>query len=195
MLLLKKILLLAVLFSLTTLSKAQDSEIIQETKNQIQEWLNKIPQGYEAEYGFYNRDEFKKVEIHKIIPVYFFDKEEIKSYPIWRVPIEIKSEYRLLATIIEKNGIYKIVDLGASVLAKDIQNIIKKSKIKSNKIGFFRSTKMRADFLINSNNDYIPLTSAKEYFDKKSSKENFSKKEFSEKELLNIINQIPDEKN
>ena len=195
MLLLRKMLLLAVLFSLTMLSKAQDKEIIQEAKNQIQEWLNKIPQGYESEYGFYNRDEFKKVEINKVIPVYFFNKKEIKAYPIWRVPIEIKGEYRLLATVVEKKGKYKIIDLGASLLAKDIQKTLEKSKVKGEKIGVFRSTKMRADFLINSTNDYIPLTSGKEYLEKKSSKENYSKKQFSEKELLNLINQIPDEEN
>ena len=195
MLLLKKMLLLAVLLSLTMLSKAQDKEIIRVTKSQLKEWLNKIPQGYEADYGFYNRDEFKKVEINKIMQVYFFDQTKIKTFPIWRIPIEIKGEFRLLATVVEKNGEYKIVDLGASLLAKDIQQTLEKNKVKANKIGFFRSTRMRADFIVGSTNNYIPLTSAKEYLERKSNKETFSKKQFSEKELLNLINQIPDEKN
>lgn len=187
-----KIIVLIALISSCTLLKAQQAKVVLETKKQIQLWLERIPQGSEADYGFKNRKEFGAINITTALPVYLFSDDKIKKTEIWRVPIEVKKEYRLLATVILRKGNYKIVDLGAHILAADIQAKTRDYSISD--LAIFRSRKMRSDFIILKNQRFLPLTSASIFLQE--NRKNTKKKSaitLSENEIIHLINNIQDE--
>ncbi|MCT4586889.1 MAG: hypothetical protein N4A71_03645 [Carboxylicivirga sp.] len=192
------VVLLVLFYLFVQSSQAQEQEMIKAAQNQIANWLERIPQGDEADYGFKNRGEFKDVEINKLIAVYYYEDGQIKKYPLWRLPVEVDGEYRLLATMINRNNKYLIVDIGASVLARDIEKETKTQKLADVPVSMFRSTVMRADFLINTKQEYLPLSSARQFLVNKgeaSLKSQSANKIYKEYEIINLINQTIDEEN
>lgn len=120
-------------------------------------WLQKIPAGNEMLYGFQNRDEFSRASLGTPYPVFTLSEEFftqpnpaffLKSSTEWRIPVTVDQENRALVTIIQNNGEWKIVDIGASVLAREIGSYEKKlSGKQSGKLKIFRVYQIQSDFL------------------------------------------------
>jgi hypothetical protein len=97
-------------------------------------FLEKIPDGYEAHYGFTDRSEFSKIEIGIPLQVYTINpdsvdenasspKRYLQNANEWRVPITVNNEYRALITVVKSGEKYQAVDFGGTVLAKRIGTI------------------------------------------------------------------------
>lgn len=123
----------------------------------LQSWLQKIPPGQENLYGFNNRDEFSFSELGNPYAVYtlssdFFNQIESENFlePTgeWRVPVVVNNQYRALLTVIRENGNWKIVDLGASLLARELQKINQAQKSGNDDLKILRVFQLQSDFLL-----------------------------------------------
>lgn len=140
-------------------------------------WLAKIPSGFERYYGFHNRNEFPQAEIGIPVQVYtlteeFFTRPNpvgyLKPSEEWRIPVLYDQQYCALVTVIKQNGEWKIVDLGASVLAREIGNYRQHVSVDSkDMLKILRIYQTQSDFLFsgdpNDSPDKImlfPLSSA-----------------------------------
>lgn len=177
--------LFAFFVNFNSFSQEVNNENITEiAKKNIQKTLQKIPVGYEKNYGFNDRSEFEKVEIGQSLRMYIIDNKNLKTTNTWRVPIIIENKYCAFATVAYINNELQIVDFGATELAKDIQKTINENP-KKQFDSFLRVHPIYSDFLINPNakDEFIALTSAKRVFNSK--KSNIYKLE----EVINKIKQ------
>jgi len=134
-------------------------EMILVVSEQLQDWLNKIPTGSESKYGFQNRDEFSSAELGSPFQVFTLSKEffseqtrQGKSYLIptgdWRIPVVIGQEYRALVTVSRDNGNWVIVNLGGSVLARELQSFSEKPPFNTGEqVNMLRVYQAKSDFL------------------------------------------------
>ena len=158
----KLILLLIIPCMIVTGSKAQTpdrQEMMKDAMNQLQAWLKKIPGGNEQKYGFNNRDEFSLATLGKPCQVFSltgdFFKEEIqpgKNYlettGEWRIPVMVNQENRAVITLLKKKNKWKIVSLGARVLARELQEFEKYPELsKNNDLRLLRIYQLQSDFL------------------------------------------------
>ena len=117
----------------------------------LQYYLNLIPQGQEKEYGFNSRADFQKVSIGEPYQIFFVQRandvlsfQDVKE---WRVPLTVNGKYVALLTIVEKNGKTKVVDFGASKLAEKLQAFERLHKNENNDRVLIRNTYLRKDFI------------------------------------------------
>lgn len=177
-----KVFIMSVLFFLlvangipasTGSSQSTPEEIRLAATHQLSTWLEKIPSGQEIYYGFTNRDEFADAVIGTPVRTFYFADEMegasahaselmIPAYD-WRVPVVVRNEYRALVTVAPVDGSWKIVDIGAARLARELgmhqsghANIL------------LRSFRAKCDFLVISSGDLtaksvmlMPLQSAR----------------------------------
>ena len=130
--------------------------ILQTAKNQIHLLIDNIPEANLSDYGFNNKAEFEKITFAPPIKIYTLKDTKIIFTTTWRVPVIIDNEYRSLLTIIKEDGVYKAVDYGACVLAKDF--LAKKT---NQTIGLLRVYELKSDFLMEANTQnqlkFIPI--------------------------------------
>jgi hypothetical protein len=156
-----------------------DTDVTQVKKTaqeQLQVTLGKIPAGQEVNFGFTSRDEFKSAaagEIYRMITLTseFFedeklaDKNYIRIQQEWRVPVVVNGENRALLTVFGQDSTLNVVDIGATMLAKEIQM---KSAGQSQKDKFiFRIYPLTMDFIVFvehgktlAEGNYYPMNSA-----------------------------------
>ncbi|MCX6246515.1 MAG: hypothetical protein NTW10_02170 [Bacteroidetes bacterium] len=169
----KFLFLLVIPFMMGTGSKAQTMDrqkMIQQVQSDVQEWLLKIPGGNEQGYGFANRDEFSQAKLGKQYKVYTltgdFFKEELrpgKSYLVatgeWRIPLVVNQVNRALITVNERENQWKIVSLGARVLAGELQEFDRYPElVKNSDLTLLRVYQLQSDFLLSGD----PSSSATE---------------------------------
>ena len=142
--------------------KNQDSIhtiVIHTIKNSMNLFLDSIPDRSLINYGINDRKEINRITIGKPIGVYNILNDNLYFSNTWRVPITINGEYRALFTVIANStGEYKIVDFGATLLAKEFFNKRKNFDIK----GLLRVYELRKDFFIYDVNkdeyEFIPIS-------------------------------------
>jgi hypothetical protein len=119
--------------------------------------LQKIPPGQENLYGFNNRNEFSLSELGNPYAVYtlssdFFNHIESGNFlehtGEWRVPVVVNNQDRALLTVIRENGNWKIVDFGASLLARELQKINQAQKSGNDDLKILRVFQLQSDFLL-----------------------------------------------
>jgi hypothetical protein len=158
----KFLLLLFILCMIVMGSIAQTDnrqKMIKEAMNELQLWLKKIPGGNEAGYGFTNRDEFSMATLGKPYQVFAltsdFFKEEIKpgknyleATGEWRIPVMVNQENRAVITVLNKKNKWKIVGLGARVLARELQEFERYPELtQNNGLRLLRVYQLQSDFL------------------------------------------------
>ncbi len=150
-------LMLCVSFLCSSLLNAQTDVMNKEIDKNLQSWLQKIPPGQENLYGFNNRNEFSLSELGIPYAVYtlssdFFNHIESGNFlePTgeWRVPVVVNTQDRALLTVIRENGNWKIVDLGASLLARELQKITQAQKSGNDDLKILRVFQLQSDFLL-----------------------------------------------
>jgi hypothetical protein len=168
----KKTLLTFLLVTSTLGSIINAQEINLAIDQVLFEWLQKIPVGFEKQYGFENRDEFiiaktgKPYEVFTLRPSFFTgqvipDSNYLISAGEWRVPILVNNSYRALLTVIKVNSGWQIVDLGAVSLAKELDEMNRSLDLSdSPSIKIIRIYQLQCDFLTTDNPD---LTSGNIY--------------------------------
>ncbi|MDD5570355.1 MAG: hypothetical protein PHD97_04275 [Bacteroidales bacterium] len=156
------------------INNAVEQQIYKAANEQIQNFLNKIPENNEATYGFTNRNEFSKVTFGKIYHEYALNKNtqqnQLSATNNYRIPLIVDNEFRALITVFYDGSKFKLVDLGATVLAKDIENFEKNQNyIITDKFRIFlRIYEPNSDFISTINNPeqinqcrFYPLLSAR----------------------------------
>jgi hypothetical protein len=184
----KIIILLLLLFVINTKSSFTQendfNEILATAVVGYKNLLEKIPKGYEYQFGFRNRDEFARARIGKPYQLFSLSNEfitdtkvENKDYlvpsPEWYVSIMVDNEFRVLITVSKIHGFWEVVGIGAAGLANELGEI-DKNHPSINKWGIIlRIHQLECDFLLmpqendsKSFNAYF-LTSAYIAMDKK----------------------------
>lgn len=161
------LILLTFLFILNSYTQDFSTQnMLMKASKDLPSWLQKIPAGSEILYGFQNRNEFLQAELGTPYPVYtlsndFFTQPNpalyLKPAGEWRIPIITDLENKALLTVILQNGEWKIVDIGASTLAKEIGDYAKKYSGKQNgTLKIFRVYQLQSDFLFYESPDKSP---------------------------------------
>ncbi|HVP07346.1 MAG TPA: hypothetical protein VMS71_05835, partial [Candidatus Acidoferrum sp.] len=146
----------------------------------VARFLDMIPVGSEASYGFNNRGEFGNVGLGTPIAVVSIVPDSIKNgiredqnifVPVneWRVPITVNGEMRALLTVAKVGGTWKAVDFGASGLASELGKFMKDRAmdIAGRRVELLRLYQLHSDFLLLTDTtqaaakeNICPLTSA-----------------------------------
>jgi hypothetical protein len=138
---------------------AYREKMIKEAMNELQAWLQKIPGGSESGYGFTNRDEFSLATLGKPYEVFtltndFFNEEiqpgknYLETTGEWRIPVMINQENRAVITIFKKENKWEIVELGARVLARELQEFERYPELTGNDgLRLLRVYQLQSDFL------------------------------------------------
>lgn len=124
------IILLLALFSCSSVHN-EYTPITKAAEARAMEFMNKIPQGEEKEYGFNDREEFANATLGEPIEVITLPGEvahgtnmgKFVSTGEYRVPLEVNGEIRSFLTVSGANGEFKCVDFGAAQLAGQINAI------------------------------------------------------------------------
>ncbi len=150
--------------------------VMKAAKDNLSSMLAQIPKGMEPRYGFPDQSELAKADIgqpYHVITLtnafYTADKLNGDNYielqDEWRVPVTVNGENRTLLTVTGKDSSFKVVDLGGTLLAKELWQ--KNSTV--NKADYFllRVYPLTMDLIVVrapgqtfSEATYIPLTSA-----------------------------------
>lgn len=115
-------------------------------KSELPRILEHIPADREENYGFNNRDEFKRAGLG--VPYQEFSLEDEAPTGYWRVPVTVDGENRALVRLKEVNGQWTFSGFGAARLAMELgffENNIAKSKPTWGRI--VRDFKMQCDYV------------------------------------------------
>lgn len=168
----KTILFIFFLLSCKGLHAQSIAEEICLEKASVEKALNLIPEGMEQKFGFKSRKEFKKGEIGVPLQVYLIDSEgNLTKLNEFRVPIIVCNEKKVLLTVVKNEDNQPvIVDIGGSLLAKELNSIAIFGK---NVDMFIRSYDYKIDFVSSINNFFgadsslkciVPLQSSQLFF-------------------------------
>ncbi|MCK9220710.1 MAG: hypothetical protein PHF97_12300 [Bacteroidales bacterium] len=123
----------------------------------LTEWLEKIPAGSEGLYGFQNRSDFSRASLGVPVQVFTLNDDffthpgtqpSLKSTGEWRIPVVIDHENCALVTVVKINSDWKIVDLGAHLLAQELAAMQAHfTPAQFNEIKLFRVYPLQSDFL------------------------------------------------
>ncbi len=138
----------------------ETDSILKVAKNQIHLFIDNIPETNIGDYGFNNKEEFKKITFDNPVKIYTLIDSGIVFTATWRVPVVVENEYRALLTIIKENNEYKAVDYGARLLAKEFFQ-----QKTDETIGLLRVYELKSDFIIekttNEQLKFIPIQNGK----------------------------------
>jgi hypothetical protein len=184
----KKYFLLLILFSIFTNAQNTDKMITKLVNANLVSNLEKIPMDKENLYGFNNRKEFQSCISGKPIRVVTLDENNnLVKQNIWRVPIILNGNNKILFTVNIINNHFKIVDFGGVALAKELQFYQTNDKLVllrlyQNYLDFVSSVTNEENF---ENLKFIPLEASKIFIEKASNKTN--KKWFTIDEIKALI--------
>jgi len=146
---------------------------------QLTVWLEKIPAGSEADFGFADRNEFKyavlgnPIAVHHLTTKNTAEKGLADSCTIvptgeWRIPVMVGEESRALITVVQVDKGRKIVDIGARNLAREIALVRKQFDLNDTvDLHLLRIHSLTCDLLFtgedpgSANLDFYPLESAR----------------------------------
>lgn len=143
--------LLGSFFSQAQEGRRVDMESVKkEAKKGLNHYLNLIPVGQEAEYGFTSRADFERVEIGDPYQLILIEREGDAVYlnetEFYRVPLKVDQKYVAVITVMKKEGGYEAIDFGAAGLARELE-AFEKSKGSSAQKVLIRNTLIRQDYL------------------------------------------------
>ena len=185
----KKYFLIIILFGTIVNAQNTDKMIVNLVNTKLVDYLEKIPIHKEKQYGFDNRADFKSCVSGEPIQVLTLDnKDNLVKQNIWRVPIVLNGENKILFTVNIINNNFEIVDIGGVALAKELQNYQT-----NNKLVLLRLYRNYLDFVSHTENDemdlqslkFIPLAASKVFIQKASNQTN--KKWFTIDEIKALI--------
>jgi len=113
-------------------------------------FLNLIPEGSEADYGFNSRSDFSRIKIEKPYKTYYISADDNQltfALSDWRVPISVDGDYKTLLTVQNINGKAEVVDLGGNKLAQKIQEFEKLYTTGDNLRLMIRNTYLNQDYI------------------------------------------------
>jgi len=174
----------------------EDKTIRDIAREELLQFLNKVPVGQEMLYGFENRDQFKSVTIGKPLQILSLSTEtysidyantsmKIVPHDEWFVPLIVQNTMKAIMTVTKHEGRLQAVDFGAKDLADEL-NSFKEITTKNNSIiSILRVYRLQCDFLVISNGSVsgdqkliIPMKSAQiALFNDASYKSGFSERE------------------
>jgi len=140
---------------------AQDMS--KDVNHDLQIWLDKIPIGSEDSFGFNTREEFSQattgipIEVFRLNPEYLKSLKPDNSQALiatgeWRVPVMVSGQPRMLLTIVKVNNEWKIVDMGAKLLAEELNGFIKNhGNNNMDSLRMIRIFEMKCDLLFTGN--------------------------------------------
>ncbi len=119
---------------LSALHAQNHREILVAAGEGISEYLEKIPEGQEALFGFYNRSEFSRAGLGRpyqvmVLDPLFFEKDlepgrdYLRAAGEWMVPVAVDGYYRSVLTLALMEGEWQVVGLGAAGLARELQDM------------------------------------------------------------------------
>lgn len=167
-----KFLLLSFILLMAVGLNAQNSNavsLVKEAANQkALSFLNLIPEGSEKEYGFNNRSDFSRAKIGEPYQTYYVAYQENKLVLTpgneWRVPIAIDGYNVALLTVQIISEKAEVVNFGANVLAKKIQEFEQLHANESSDRILIRNTFLRSDYIA-TNLSSISNSSEKKSFE------------------------------
>lgn len=121
-------------------------------------WLEKIPPGSEIQYGFGNREEFfsatsgKSIAVYMLSPAFFSgpvkpDSNYLIPAGEWRVPVMVNKSSRALLTVVQGNQGWQIVDMGATTLARELEDMSQEQGIDALPVTIIRVYQLQCDFI------------------------------------------------
>jgi len=138
----------AAIFSLNSFGQVNYScnpEVAIAVENQMESFFKTIPTNLWQNYGIKNQGELDAANVGSPLAVYNIRDGELVFGNTWRVPIIVDDNYVALFTVVEETeGSYKIVDLGAMVLATEIDQVARTIDV----VGILRVYELREDFLM-----------------------------------------------
>jgi hypothetical protein len=134
-----------------------DDNLKYTARTELQSYLEKIPTGLEERYGFHNRQEFSRAIPGDPLRIYSIHPDSIrgeinpgKEYLVaqeeWKVPVLIDGDARALLTVAKVDGKLKVVELGATGLAREL-GVVGKEHPTDQKI-ILRLYQLQCDFLV-----------------------------------------------
>lgn len=101
------------------------------------EYLSKIPNGHEVNFGFYDRSEFKDATFGRPYQIYRiqydsleYESKEFRETNKWYIPVILDNTYRCFLYVRNNANEFRIVGIGSMEIAKDIglcENMYKSS--------------------------------------------------------------------
>lgn len=112
-------------------SVENNAPVVKAAADNLSSMLAQIPKGSETRYGFNSHSEITKAGIGQPYHVITFnnafytaDKLSNENYlellDEWRAPVTVNGENRTLLTIAGKDSSFKVVDMGGTLLAKEL---------------------------------------------------------------------------
>lgn len=136
--------------NLLSQSEISDALIMNEATLRAATFLNLIPEGREADYGFNSRSDFSRIKIEKPYKTYYISADDNQltfALSDWRVPISVDGDYKTLLTVQNINGKAEVVDLGGNKLAQKIQEFEKLYTTGDNLRLMIRNTYLNQDYI------------------------------------------------
>lgn len=133
-------------------SRAQNSSLTAVGQSQLPQWLAKIPEGSEREYGFPSRQEMNHALLGQAIQMITVEQDTQKNYRIqysreWRIPVLCHGDFRTLLSLMERaDGGYEAVGIGGHRLAIELQSYV--SLFANSKLYLLRLYSSQMDFLV-----------------------------------------------
>lgn len=157
------------------------SDVYKAAESGLPLMLDSIPQGYELRYGFANREEFATATIGLPYQMYTIHPEMllgnttltddmIVSVEEWRFPVICDGRIRALLTVAKVKGNWQSVDIGAALLASEIDALERDLSLKNRDIKriILRLYQIKSDFIVITdasakvtNGAFYPLKSAR----------------------------------
>lgn len=141
-----------------TTSKITTTQV---AKNALQSKLEGIPEGYENDFGFLNRAQFKKAILGNPIHTSAIDAEgNVLDLNEDKFPVLVDGKTVGLLTVANVNGEYKATEYGSPILAKKIEDAEKNNgKINS----LLRAFSIQSNFVTIDSQENKSGKSAKSY--------------------------------
>jgi hypothetical protein len=155
----------------------QEQQVKKAAQDQLQATLAMIPAGQEPGFGFASREQFQSATIDEVYRTISFtnefyqeqkltDKNYIRVQNEWRVPVLVDGDNRVLLTVFGQDTSLNVVDIGGTLLAKELQI---KSEGQSEKDKFIlRVYPLAIDFVVFvahgktlAEGNYYPMNSAR----------------------------------
>jgi hypothetical protein len=102
------------------------AEALAAARDGLRRFLDRIPEGTRASYGFSSPEEIDRAQLGAPYRVWTADPERTRAAPLssvreWRFPVTVDGEYRALLTVSSANGgPLRAVALGAAGLAREL---------------------------------------------------------------------------
>lgn len=136
------------------------NDVIVAANKGLASYLEKIPVGQETLYGFKNRDEFPSADIGKpyqvnTLSAEFFgdielrsDKNYLEGVGEYKFPVVVNGEYKIMLIVSRMKEGWKVVAIGATGLAKELQDFERNYSSNNQSITLLTVHQLQGDFVI-----------------------------------------------